>query len=133
MALASMIAVNAAVAAENQRRRVLDAFRVHGATAPERALPLADLGLAHGDNAFAEFLKVGVIRGVDPRGRPAILGYEDSRIAGYYLDEPTYIAHRDGKKSKDAKLALIILGITLGCLLIAALIAVLVPLLLEGR
>jgi hypothetical protein len=55
MAHGAMIAVHAAHAAAQAQARVLDAFRVRNATAPERALPLAELGLSR--DQFRQFKK----------------------------------------------------------------------------
>ncbi len=116
----AMIAVSAAKAAAKSRARVIDAFRICGATAPERARPLAQLGLASDDRALVACIASGVIRGVDPRGRPAIIGYEHSRIEGYYLDEGAYMAERDrgGGGLRRSRVALVIVAILLVLLLL---------------
>ena len=110
-----MIAINAAASAAKARTRVIDAFRLRGATAPERARPLAELGLASDDRALGAYIASGVIRGVDPRGRPAVIGYEHSRIEGYYLDEGAYMAERDrgGGGLRRSRVLLVIVGILL--------------------
>jgi hypothetical protein len=90
-----MIAVQAAAAAARAKTQLLDTFRVAGATAPERALPLARLGVDGQQSTFGTLVQAGVIRAVDARGRPAVLGDTFDRIAGYYLDEAAYVAHRD--------------------------------------
>ena len=95
MATTAVIMAHAAKAAATARTRILDAFRLRDATAPERALPLAELGLAVDDKYLAEFIRSGVIRGVDSRDRPTVIGYEHVRIGGYFLDERVYIAERD--------------------------------------
>jgi hypothetical protein len=95
MATTAIIAAHAAKAATTARTRILDAFRLRDATAPERALPLAELGLAVDDRYLAEYIRSGVIRGVDSRDRPAVIGYEHVRIGGYFLDERACIAERD--------------------------------------
>ena len=64
----AMIAIHAAAAAAKARSDVLDAFRVRGATAPDRARPLYDLGLALDNAALREFFAAGILRGVDARG-----------------------------------------------------------------
>ena len=91
----AMIAIHAAAAAK-RRTNVLDAFRVHGATAPDRARALQELGISSGEPALAELMTRGVIRAVDGRGRPAVLGDPMSRVEGFYLDEATFVANRDG-------------------------------------
>jgi len=90
-----MIAIHAAVA-QKARCDALDAFRIHGATAAERARPLRDLGFGDGNTAVAELIASGVIRGVDSRGRLTVLGATIDRVEGYYLDEVAFIANRDG-------------------------------------
>ena len=98
-------AVIAAAAAARQRRiqHVCDAFRVAGATAPERARPLGELGLAEGGE-LAELERAGVVR--RERGRNA-----------WYLDEATWIARRDAHSSRTAKIALVIVIATIALLL----------------
>lgn len=90
-------AIMAIHAAQAQKRRtaVLDAFRLRGATSQDRARPLSELGLAADDAALAELLQKGVIRALDSRGRPAVLGDAMARIEGFYLDEATFIADRE--------------------------------------
>jgi hypothetical protein len=90
-----MIAIHAA-AAQKAKCDALDAFRIHGATAPERARPLRELGFSGGNTAVAELIASGVIRGVDSRGRLTVLGDTIDRVDGYYLDEVAFIANRDG-------------------------------------
>lgn len=90
-----MIAVHAAAAAARERTRVLDAFRIKDATAPERARSLAELGLASDDRTTAGLVQSGVIRGVDTRGRPTVLGDEFVHPRAFYLDETSAIADRD--------------------------------------
>ncbi len=91
-----MVAIHAAAAAQKAKTAALDAFRVHGATAPERARSLRDLGLDLGNDAVAKLIETGVIRGVDSRGRLTVLGDSIDRVEGYYLDEAAFIANRDG-------------------------------------
>ena len=93
---AVMIAIHAAAAAQKAKTDALDAFRIHGATAPERARPLHDLGLGGDSTAVAELIAAGVVRGVDSRGRLTVLGDIVDRVEGYYLDEVAFIANRDG-------------------------------------
>ncbi len=68
--------------------------------------PLVALGLASSDSALGGLIKAGVVRGVDSRGRPTVLGDGLDRVASYYLDEPAYVAHRDTKTRADCKLAI---------------------------
>lgn len=79
-ALPAILAANAAAAAARAERAHLDAFRVAGATAPERALLPEQLGLAR-DDAFA---------------RLASRAFLKETVGGAcYLDEAAVIAHRD--------------------------------------
>lgn len=91
-----MIAIHAAAAAQKAKTEALDAFRIHGATAPERSRPLRDLGLTMESTAVGKLIASGVVRGVDSRGRLAVLGDTIDRVEGYYLDEAAFIANRDG-------------------------------------
>ena len=91
----AMIAIHAAAAAARARTHALDAFRVRGATAPERARPLVDLGLTADDRALRGLLAEGVVRAVDARGRATVIGDDFARVAGYYLDEAAFVAQRD--------------------------------------
>lgn len=75
----AMLAASAAAAAAQAERRHLDALRTAGATAPERARALEQLGLAR-DDAFGRLAARGIIR---EAGR------------GVYLDEVAFIAYRD--------------------------------------
>lgn len=93
----ALVAIHAATAAAHARTKVLDAFRLHGATAPERAQPLGRLGLADGDPALTHFLTAGVVRSVDARSRPLVPGDSfGGEPVAYYLDEAVYVAERDG-------------------------------------
>ena len=94
----AMIAVHTAHAAATAKAKVLDAFRIRGATAPERARPIAELGLQDDDRSLAAFIAAGVIRGVDSRGRLTVLGDAVNRTVGYYLDEAAYVASRDAHR-----------------------------------
>ncbi len=101
-----MVAIHAATtaaAAAKAKTEALDAFRLRGATAPERACRLPELGLAADNHALNELIQTGVIRGVDSRNRLTVLGDSVDRVAGYYLDEAAYIAHRDGKNKTTRK------------------------------
>ncbi len=119
----AMVAIHAAVAAAQAKTRALDAFRVHDATAPDRARTLAEIGLAEQGNAVAELIEAGVIRGVDSRGRLTVFGDSVDRVAAYYLDEVAYIAHRDGKGRKTSRkeAGLIVLILLLAGVAVAAL------------
>ena len=118
----ALIAAHAAnAAAARSRQKVLDAFRMQGATAPERARPLAELGVPNDDKAFGKFVAAGIVRGVDSRGRPTVIGDAVNRTVAYYLDEPAFVAQRDGKSgSTQRRTALIVV------LVLVALVAVLV-------
>ena len=119
----AMIAIHAAsvaAAAAKARTQVLDTFRLQDATRPERARPLAEVGLSIDDNAVRELISTGVIRGVDSRGRLTILGDSIDRVDGYYLDEQAYIAHRDGTSKKTSRKEATLIA----CLLVLAALAV---------
>ena len=109
MANAALMAAHVARVAAKAREKVLDAFRLRGATAPERAVRLTELGLASDDEALTAFIASGVVRGVDSRGRPAVIGYEDSRAETYYLDEGAWIAARDRRTSSESRAVAIVL------------------------
>ena len=113
MAHGAMIAVHAAHAAAQAQAKVLDAFRVRSATAPERALPLAELGLSSADRTLGAFVASGVVRAVDSRGRPAVIGHESVRPAGFYLDEGAYVAQRDRKTRTSQRVVLVTLAVLL--------------------
>lgn len=81
-----MIAVHAAQQQEAEAA-VLDAFRLAGATAPERAQPLARLNLVHGD-AITRLEERGLLRAT---GRDR-----------YYLDEAAVVARRTGTSTSTA-------------------------------
>lgn len=81
-----MIAVHAAQQQEAERS-ALDAFRLAGATAPERAQPLERLNLVHGD-AITRLEERGLLR---TAGRHR-----------YYLDEAAVIARRTGTSTSTA-------------------------------
>lgn len=121
----AMIAIHAAAAAAKARSDVLDAFRLHGATAPDRARPLYDLGLALDDAALREFFSSGVLRGVDARGRAVMAGEMSGAGDRFYLDEAAFIAQRDGSSRalKSQKLLAIALGV--GVLLVGLLVSLL--------
>ena len=114
MAHAAMIAVHAANAAAQAQAKVLDAFRVRSATAPERALPLAELGLSSADRTLGALIASGVVRAVDSRGRPAVIGHESARPAGFYLDEGAYISQRDRRTQTSRRVVLVALAVLFG-------------------
>lgn len=78
-ALPAILAASASAAAAAAERRHLDALRIAGATAPERARPLEQLDLSR-DDAFGRLAARGVVRQAG---------------GGVYLDEVAFIAHRD--------------------------------------
>jgi hypothetical protein len=92
-----------ASAAAMARQRVLDAFRISGVTAPERARTLESLGLVR-DGAFEQLVKEGIVR-------------PSTGANGFYLDESAVIAHRDRKPSRATITVLV--AIMVGMLLIA--------------
>ena len=124
----ALIAAHAAnAAAAKSRQKVLDAFRMQGATAPERARPLAELGVASDDKAFGKFVAAGVIRGVDSRGRPTVIGDAVNRTVAYYLDEPAFVAQRDrttGSSQRRAVLIMLTVLIASTALMIGVILAV---------
>ena len=75
-------------------RRVLEAFRVAGATAPDRARPPDALGIKR-DGTFAELEKAGVLRAGHAPGT-------------YYLDEVAHAA-RYSMRTRRKKIVLLIL------------------------
>ena len=99
MANAAIIAATAAQAATRRaEQQTLDAFRVAGATAPERALPLRRL--AGADAAAVERLRSrGIVR--DERGRDL------------WLDEQAVIAERDQPASGGRTAALVAVALLL--------------------
>ena len=122
----AMIAIHAAAAASAARAKIADAFRLKGATAPERAVPLDQLGAAIDVKVLGEFINSGVIRGVDSRGRLVVIGDELRPPKAYYFDEATHLANQGGKKqSAQVRSVLIALAIAFG-LLGAGLVAMLV-------
>ena len=122
----AMIAVHAAVAAEAARTKIVDAFRVKNAMAPERAVPLDQLGVDIDERALGEFIDSGVIRGVDSRGRLTVIGDELRQPKAYYFDEATFLASRNNKK-QSVQVRTLLIGLALAlCLLGAGLVAVLV-------
>ena len=98
-------AVVAAAAAARRRRitHILDAFRVAGATAPDRARLLADL--LPGPNAEFESL-----------ARDGVL-VATARGDSWYLDERAYVAWREAGNSRRTRAALIAVLVALAILL----------------
>jgi len=80
----ALLAIAASQAAAAQRR-VLDAFRLAGATAPDRARTPEELGIQP-DATFGRLLKMGLLQ-ERPRGT-------------FYLDEAAVIAHRDRRPNR---------------------------------
>lgn len=118
----AMVAIHAATtaaAAAKARTQVLDAFRTHDATAPDRARTLAEVRVGN-DHVFRALVEAGVVRGVDSRGRLTVLGDSVDRVAGYYLDEAAYIAHRDGTDRTSSRKAVAVVV----CVLVAVAVAV---------
>ena len=108
MTVGANVAIMAAAAAAQRRQRVLDAFRVAGATAPERAKPLAELGLPL-DATLEACIEAGIVR----------LGKREGEL---WLDEAAWVARRDARPSRAAvrivmAALLAVLAITLGVLL----------------
>lgn len=119
----AMIAIHAAAAAAKARADVLDAFRVTGATAPERARGLHDLGLQLDNHALREFFTSGVLRAVDARGRAVIAGEMSGAGDRFYLDEAAFIADRDGAHGAAQRQAGVAIAVVFGVLLLGLLTA----------
>lgn len=92
-----------AVAAAAKRRRmnaILDAFRLAGATAPERAISTADLGLS-GSSELDDLMTRGVI----------VAG---SRGGSWYLSEADFAEYRDERPARAMRvLSLVLLALTI--------------------
>src|SRR5687768_777031 len=122
----AMIAIHAAAAANAARAAIADAFRLKGATGPERAVPLDQLGVTIDEKVLGEFIDSGVIRGVDSRGRHTVIGDDISPPKAYYFDEVTFLANHGGKKQR-AQLRSVLIGLAVALGLIGAgLVAILV-------
>ena len=106
----AMLAASAAAAAAQAERRHLDALRTAGATAPERARPLEQLGLAR-DDAFGRLAARGILREAG---------------GGVYLDEAAFIAHRD-QPPPAPRLKYVVV------IVLVALVAILAGMLARGR
>ncbi|HVF40333.1 MAG TPA: hypothetical protein VM939_10560 [Gemmatimonadaceae bacterium] len=115
----AMIAVHAAVAAK-ARETVLDAFRAQGATEAERARSLAELGVKPDDDALKELISSGIIRGVDARRRPTVIGDDLHRPTAFYLDEVARTADDAGKRRSGSTALKWLAVITIVVALVAA-------------
>ena len=92
--------VAAMAAARAQRvRDVLDAFRLAGATAPDRALSLDEIGIA-APSEVAMLSEAGIV-------------VQDPRTGGWWLSEQAYIAHRDQQPKKAIRVLVILIAITM--------------------
>ena len=92
----------AATAAAKRRRTsaIVDAFRLAGATAPERAASTEGLGL-RGSRELEDLVTNGVI----------VAG---SRAGTWYLSEAAYVEHRDARPARALRvLALVVLALTI--------------------
>ena len=108
MTIGANIAIMAAAAAQ-RNQRILDAFRVAGATTPERAASLADLGLSR-DEALVACEQAGVVR---PGSRPD----------HYWLDEAAYVARRHRKPARAVKYVVFAALLAIMLLLLGILLA----------
>lgn len=100
----------AIIAAAKMRRRqeVIDSFRLAGATSPDQARRVEDIGVPHPGEA-EELLAAGVI----------VAG---GREGTFYLDEAAYIRHRDGRR-RSGKIAVLVAVLAMAIVLgLAALI-----------
>jgi hypothetical protein len=113
----AMIAIHAAAAAAKAKSDALDAFRLKGATAPDRACALYDLGLSADNTALRDLFASGVLRGVDARGRELIAGELSGAGDRFYLDEVAFVAQRDGTSRTARSKQLIGIAIGAGLLL----------------
>jgi hypothetical protein len=121
----AIVAVIAAAAAQKARQDAEDAFRLAGATSPERARSLAELGLTANPAVLGTLRSAGIIRGVGGRGQVLSLGSETD-AAAWYLDEAAILAERSmtsavGKRKTYGVLAVAIavLLLLIGFMLIA--------------
>ncbi len=120
MNAAIIAAATASAAAAKARQNILDSFRLRGATAPDRARTLRELGLDRDMPALDALMKQGIVRGIDHRGRPAVHGESLGRYDGYFLDESAFVAHRDGARGSSQKQATVVLIVIAGALLAVA-------------
>jgi hypothetical protein len=121
----AMIAIHAAAAAAKARTEVLDAFRVNGATAPERARGLHELALADDNSALRAFFESGVLRAVDSRGRALVPGGRAGAGDRYYLDEQALIADRDGNSGSAKRRQVMLIALGAGFLLAGLIVGLL--------
>ena len=93
--------IAAAAAAKRQRTNaILDAFRLAGATAPERSASTEGLGLS-GSRELDDLVSNGVI----------VAG---SRPDTWHLNEAAYVAHRDARPARALRvLALVLFALTI--------------------
>jgi hypothetical protein len=100
-------AVVAAAAAAHAKRvqTILDAFRVAGATAPERAQPLEQLGLER-NTELEELIRHQVLVAA-------------SRADEWYLSESAYIARRDSATQSARRILAFVLALALALAIFA--------------
>lgn len=94
---AAMVPIMVAAAAAQRQRdelRVLDAFRIAGVTARERAKPLSSIGLVPTDPAVQALREAGLLRDL---GRD-----------GVYLDEEAVIARRTQPPLRNRTVTLVV-------------------------
>jgi hypothetical protein len=101
-AMVAIMAANAAAAAAAAQQRQLDAFRVAGATAPERAQRPETIGLSR-DDTFERLMQEGVLRDAG-----------DGRV---WLDEAALIARRRVRSPRSTRIAVVI-GLLVAVLLV---------------
>jgi len=106
--MGSGVVIAAAAARRKRLEGVLDRFRVAGATAPDRARSLADMGIA-ADGEVTTLMRDGVIRA----------GTERST---WYLNEGAYIAFRDSRDSRPLRIVLAIVVAVLAIVVAAVLV-----------
>lgn len=99
MSTGALIAASAAAGRARRTGAVLDAFRVAGATAPERAMTLQALGLTQSPEIIA-------------LARQHVLLHDPGSDA-WYLSEAAYIAQRDVKPKRAVRLLLLFILIML--------------------
>jgi hypothetical protein len=103
-------AVIAAAAAAHAKRlqTIIDAFRLEGATAPDRALAVEALGLER-NAALAELIEEGVLLPAPKAGT-------------WYLSESAYIARRDSRGARGLRMRLFVAALAAIAVVAAALI-----------
>lgn len=102
--VAIMAANTAAAAAAAAQQRQLDAFRLAGATAPERAQRPEAMGLPR-DDTFVRLAHEGVLRDAG-----------DGRV---WLDEAALIARRSAGTRMSRRAKFVVIGVLLALLLLA--------------